>query len=49
MHPNIYLEKGHFIALKFIPPDTELLVNYFHNLVTMYEEGLIEIKKGTSY
>jgi len=49
MHPNIYLEKGHFIALTFIPPDTELLVNYFHNLATMYEEGLIEIKKGTSY
>ena len=33
--PNIYLKQGWFVALKDIPSDTELLVNYHHNLKTL--------------
>ena len=37
--PNIYLKQGWFIALKHIPPDTELIVNYHHNLETLKKEA----------
>ena len=37
--PNIYLKQGWFIALKDIPPNTELLVNYHHNLETIKKEA----------
>ena len=37
--PNVYLKQGWFIALKQILPDTELLVNYFHNLETLKKEA----------
>jgi len=39
-NPNVYLKKGWFIALKDIPPDTELLVNYFHNFETIKKEAV---------
>ena len=38
--PNIYLKQGWFIALKHIPPDTELVVNYHHNLETLKKEAV---------
>ena len=36
--PNVYLKDNCFIALKKIPIDEELLVNYFDNLKTLTEE-----------
>ena len=39
-NPNIYLKQGWFIALKDIPPDTELIVNYHHNLETLKKEAV---------
>ena len=38
--PNIYLKQGWFIALEDIPPDTELVVNYHHNLETLKKEAV---------
>tara|TARA_R100001530_G_C4188448_1_gene121468 strand:- start:51 stop:455 length:405 start_codon:yes stop_codon:yes gene_type:complete len=38
--PNVYFEKGAFIALKHIPPDTELVTNYFHNVEAIKKEAL---------